>query len=81
MNEEMERKFLAQGDGWRQGVGLDICQGYSSADKQRTVGARIAGDKALLKLGLQGRRLEFEYLIPVSDARRLLYLCVGVKNN
>lgn len=79
MAVEIERKFLVVGEGWRsQATGTYYCQGYLNRDPGRTVRVRIAGDRAYLTIkgkpeGL--RRLEFEYAIPVADARALLALC------
>jgi len=88
---EIERKFLLANDGWRAGIESSepIAQGYLvSAQALRdgtaraSVRARLAGAQAWLnikaaKLGIE--RAEFEYPIPVDDARNLLAtLCDGV---
>jgi len=88
---EIERKFLLADDGWRAGIESSepIAQGYLvSAQALRdgtaraSVRARLAGAQAWLnikaaKLGIE--RAEFEYPIPVDDARNLLAtLCDGV---
>jgi len=47
-------------------------------DKARTVRVRIAGEEAFLTIkgtSVGARRAEFEYPIPVWDARELLALC------
>ena len=75
---EIERKFLIRGDGWRSAPAIYFCQGYLNRDKNRTVRVRIAGEQATLTIkGVsQGiSRLEFEYAIPLDDARALLTLC------
>jgi len=75
---EIERKFLVNGDEWRQGDRVYLCQGYLSRQPQRTVRIRIAGDNAWLTIkGIStgATRAEFEYNIPVADARQLLELC------
>lgn len=75
---EIERKFLVQGDAWRSRDGVYVCQGYISRNQQRTVRIRIAGDTAWLTIkGLTtgASRPEFEYEIPVNDARQLFDLC------
>lgn len=80
MAAEIERKFLVAADSWRGGGdGLRIAQGYLSQDPDRTVRVRIAGEQAWLTI--KGRnegikRLEFEYEIPLTDARELLALCL-----
>ncbi len=80
MGREIERKFLVNGDGWRDGAdaGTVMQQGYLSTVPERTVRVRRAGDRAWLTI--KGRsegaaRAEFEYAIPVADARQLLQLC------
>lgn len=81
MGTEIERKFLVTGDEWR-GVaaGVFYCQGYLCLEKERTVRVRIAGDKAFLTIKGKSSgisRMEYEYPIPLEDARVLLVeLCV-----
>jgi adenylate cyclase len=76
MGQEIERKFLVVGDGWRQAArGELICQGYIPTQDARTVRVRRVGDRAYLTLkgpavGLV--RPEFEYPIPVADAQTIL---------
>jgi adenylate cyclase len=80
MGTEIERKFLVQGTGWRQGAATRYSQGYLNRDKERTVRVRIAGEKALLTIKGVSRgasRAEFEYEIPVADAEQLLKLSDG----
>lgn len=80
MAQEIERKFLLCSDAWREGhVGLAIAQGYLSTDPDRTVRIRIAGQQAFITvksrpIGIS--RAEFEYEIPLSDARAMLSLCL-----
>jgi CYTH domain-containing protein len=80
MPAEIERKFLLADDSWRDGSpGVRIAQGYLSQDPDRTVRVRIAGEKAWLTI--KGRsegitRAEFEYEIPLTDAKALLELCL-----
>ena len=80
MPAEIERKFLVADDSWRDGTtGVRIVQGYLSQDPERTVRVRIGGEKAWLTI--KGRthgitRAEFEYAIPLDDARSLLGLCL-----
>ena len=89
MGVEIERKFLVEGDGWRAAVRevLPMAQGYINAmgamdrgEQKASVRVRIQGDAAFLNLKsreLGHTRQEFEYPIPVADARALLVLCVG----
>jgi len=76
MGVEIERKFLLQGDGWRnQGQSTLLRQGYLSSHKDRTVRVRIAGDEAFLTIksrNVGARRGEWEYPIPVAEAAELL---------
>lgn len=79
MGIEIERKFLVKGEGWRGTPGTEIRQGYLSRDKERTVRVRTTGDRAYLTVkGLTkgAVRPEFEYEIPLADARELLKLCL-----
>lgn len=81
MGVEIERKFLLASDAWRAGAtGTEYCQGYLSRDPARTVRVRVAGEQGFLTI--KGRsdgvaRAEFEYVIPVAEARELLRLCEG----
>ncbi|MEJ6004527.1 CYTH domain-containing protein [Paucibacter sp. AS339] len=80
MGIEIERKFLVQGQDWKQGSGQYLNQGYLSRDPARTVRVRIAGDAAWLTIkgaSVGATRAEFEYAIPVSDAQALLQLADG----
>jgi adenylate cyclase len=75
---EIERKFLVVGDAWRTAPPVFYSQGYLNRDKARTVRVRIAGEEAFLTIkgtSVGARRAEFEYPIPVWDARELLALC------
>ena len=80
MAAEIERKFLVTNEPWRDGShGIRIAQGYLSQDPDRTVRVRIAGENAWITV--KGRtegitRAEFEYPIPLEDARALLELCL-----
>jgi len=80
MATEIERKFLVTSDACREGaVGTRIAQGYLSMDPDRTVRVRIAGEKSWLTI--KGRsagisRAEFEYEIPLEEARDLLAMCL-----
>ena len=78
MGVEIERKFLVCGAGWEVAEPKAYCQGYLSRTAERTVRIRIGGDSAYItvKGKSQGAtRLEFEYPIPVEDARQMLELC------
>ena len=78
MAVEIERKFLVVGDTWRTAPPVFYSQGYLNRDKLRTVRVRIAGEEAFLTIkgeSVGARRAEFEYPIPLWDARELLTLC------
>lgn len=78
MGIEIERKFLVRGDAWRAAPPVYFSQGYLNRDKARTVRVRIAGSEAFLTIKGQSvgaTRAEFEYPIPLWDARELLALC------
>lgn len=75
---EIERKFLVVGDAWRNTPAVFYSQGYLNRDKARTVRVRIAGEEAFLTIkgtSVGASRAEFEYPIPVWDARELLAMC------
>ena len=89
MSIEIERKFLVASDAWRTAAHkvVPMAQGYlndlaamDNGAMRASVRVRIAGDDAFLNLKSReaGRiRQEFDYPIPVVDARALLALCVG----
>lgn len=89
MGIEIERKFLVEGDAWRAAAHrvVPMAQGYlndlatvDSGAMQASVRVRIEGEAAYLNLKSREagpRRQEFDYEIPVADARALLALCVG----
>ncbi|NND99564.1 MAG: CYTH domain-containing protein [Pirellulaceae bacterium] len=80
MATEIERKFLVTGTAWQSSTPTYYCQGYLNRDKDRTVRVRIAGDQGVLTVkGLTtgASRPEFEYLIPLEDAKEMLALCDG----
>jgi adenylate cyclase len=82
MSVEIERKFLLASEQWRHGAhGIPYAQGYLSRGTGRTVRVRIAGSEAFLTIkgpvtGIS--RAEFEYSIPVEEAREMLSLCEGL---
>ena len=76
MGLEIERKFLVVNDYWRrQAHGVMMCQGYICSDPHRIVRVRTEDDLAMLTI--KGRtqgvsRAEWEYPIPLDDAKQLL---------
>ncbi|MGO1068323.1 CYTH domain-containing protein [Lysobacter sp. CA199] len=89
MGIEIERKFLVAGETWREAAHkiVPMAQGYlndlaamDNGAMKASVRVRIAGEEAFLNLKsreLGHTRQEFDYPIPVEDARDLLALCVG----
>jgi CYTH domain-containing protein len=80
MGQEIERKFLVHGDAWRLGMEGTFCQqGYLVSNNDCTVRVRVMGEKGFLTIkgrieGIQ--RSEYEYSIPVQEAREMLaHLC------
>jgi len=76
MGEEIERKFLVVGDGWRETAESEqLRQGFLSTEPERTVRVRLAGSQGSLTIKgktIGARRQEFEYEIPGADAQRML---------
>lgn len=83
MAREVERKFLVRDSGWRAlaDEGVLITQFYVAAGEDRSVRLRIRdGERALLTLKFGGAALvrdEFEYGIPLEDARAMERFAVG----
>jgi adenylate cyclase len=78
MGVEIERKFLVISEAWRPLVtgSVAIRQGYLSSNAKATVRVRLLGDEEAV-ITLKGAtdgisRAEFEYPIPIEDARELL---------
>ncbi|HEY8100956.1 MAG TPA: CYTH domain-containing protein [Burkholderiaceae bacterium] len=76
MSVEIERKFLVRGVDWKTlGDRVSIRQGYLSSHPERIVRIRIQDTTAMLTI--KGRTIgatrgEWEYPIPIEDARRFL---------
>ena len=89
MGIEIERKFLVTGDGWRTAAHavIPMAQGYINdlgamdrGEQKASVRVRVQGGEAYLNIksrSLGHTRQEFDYPIPVVEARELLALCVG----
>lgn len=89
MGIEIERKFLVVSDAWRGQThrSIDMAQGYLNDAESVVIGrqntsvrVRLEGDEARLNIKsreMGASRQEFDYLIPVEDARGLIALCVG----
>lgn len=78
MGQEIERKFLVVSDDWRASATSSalLRQGYLSSNAKATVRVRSEDDRSAvvtLKGAVSGlSRAEYEYEIPVADARELL---------
>ena len=76
MGKEIEKKFLIASDDWRRlGTGTHYSQGYLNSEKGRTVRVRTIGDRGVLTIkgaSIGETRLEYEYDIPVGEAREML---------
>lgn len=83
MGIEIERKFLIRDERWRDeaGAGVYYSQGYLAGNPECSIRVRIAADQAWLNIKSAHstiRRLEYEYAIPVEEAREMMrHLCNG----
>lgn len=84
MGVEIERKFLVDGDGWREGVARSVPmrQGYLAGPPgaRCSVRVRVAGSEAFLNIKSLARgivRDEYEYALPPDDAARMLETLAG----
>ena len=78
MGVEIERKFLVTGTQWRAVEPTFYRQGYLCRDGQWTVRIRVAGETGFLTIKgetVGATRPEFEYPIPIEDARDMLDRC------
>lgn len=77
MGKEIERKFLVRRDLWElftKPEGCMIRQGYLCDHQRGIIRVRIAGDQGFLTIknrSVSLSRLEYEYQIPLQDAREL----------
>jgi adenylate cyclase len=74
--KEIERKFLVK-DGWRDAVTTreELCNGLLLSSRKRKVRIRRSGETATIAIKderIGSERNEFEYAIPMADARELL---------
>jgi adenylate cyclase len=78
---EIEKKFLLRDDRWREDVERSVAmrQAYLGGDGV-SVRVRFEGDQARLnikQMRIGPSRHEFEYTIPLADARRLMNMANG----
>ncbi len=84
MAKEIERKFLVAGEGWRDAAtgSKSFRQGYLAETDRLVIRIRIVDEaEAVLtfKSAVQGAtRAEFEYPVPLDDARALIELHQGL---
>ncbi len=85
MGIEIERKFLLASDGWRRQVSrfTAMQQGYLAGEGGKaSTRVRIEGEAANLNIKaavVGSTRAEYQYAIPLAEARELLAtLCAGV---
>ena len=77
MATEIERKYLVRDDSWRDHVHdqMHYQQGYLGNTEQCSVRVRLGGDRAFVNIKgatVGASRLEYEYPVPVEDARTML---------
>lgn len=81
MGQEIERKYLLQGEGWRSlSEGVLYAQGYLPTSPECTVRVRIVGDHGYLTIKgvtVGCSRSEYEYEIPVQDAAEIMHQLCG----
>ena len=80
MAKEIERKFLVKDESFREMASrvIDITQAYLSRDQDRTVRVRVAGDEGYITVKTRNEgatRNEWEYAIPIDDAREMINAC------
>jgi adenylate cyclase len=77
---EIERRFLLSNDAWRASVARStrITQGYLAITENSVIRVRVRDTKGYVTIKSRDgglARQEFEYSIPLDDAKALLNLC------
>lgn len=78
MSFEIERKYLVNRELWEQtakGKSEHVQQLYLHADKEKAIRVRIIGEDAFITIKRKVsnlKRLEFEYPIPLSEAKQMM---------
>lgn len=80
MGIEIEHKFLVKNDSYRSMAvsESEIMQGFLSRVPERTVRVRVRGDKGFITIkgkGCGAAHPEFEYEVPLDDAKQMLSMC------
>ena len=83
MAKEIERKYLVRDNSYKSKAhsSYRIIQGYLSTDKEATIRIRICDYRAFITIkGLNNGiiRNEWEYEIPMEDAKEMIKICKGV---
>jgi CYTH domain-containing protein len=84
MAKEVERKFLLKDASWRAAVedSISMVQFYLAISSERSIRVRILDGKSAkltLKFGSDlSERDEFEYPLPLAEAREMLAFAVGM---
>lgn len=77
---EIERRFRVSSDAWRAEVARSsrITQGYLAITEAAVIRVRVRDDNGYVTIKSRDGKLareEFEYAVPLDDARSLLKLC------
>ena len=80
MGIEIEHKFLVKNDSYRSMAvsESEIMQGFLSRAPERTVRVRVRGNKGFITIkgkGSGAAHPEFEYEVPLDDAKQMLSMC------
>ena len=80
MSTEIEHKYLVKDDSYKREAfkQSEIQQGFLSRNPERTVRVRIRDDKGFITIKGRGdgaAHPEFEYEIPLEDAKQMMALC------
>ena len=79
---ELEHKYPCKDNSLKLIAHYSACvrQGYLSRDKERVVRIRIKGEHGYITVKGPNHgdtRIEFEYMIPIEDAEKMLEICEG----
>ncbi len=78
MSIEIERKFLVLSDEWKKHAHREdiVRQGYLSSEDSCSIRVRVTSECGFLNIKSGEptmRRIEYQYVIPVTDAEEMLY--------